>query len=236
MTEKRESTINARVFFRKAAVRRGGHTGLGGRPSVEPGSGGWYVDFDDGEEPSGPHASELDAGKVARAVILHRSGGSRGGEDPAEVAITTIADPQRRGEQNRRQQDATHFAGSDRRFRDRRRATDYHLDRTHGPNKYAVINMREVMAIDERIDGTTTKGAEVINAINTLRHHGILNDGDKGTRGEFFVLMLKDQFTAFALLAYQAAARKAGMGAYADDVLQLSTRAGDGSPFCKLPD
>lgn len=155
-----------------------------------------------------------------------------------------------------------HFAGRDRRMRERRgdeSATgrqgqvrtlvagepvwrdlavpgDHRLDRIEGRNKYAVINMREVMAIDDGIDGTSTRGAQVINAMNTLRHHGVLNDGDPKTKGEFFVLMLKDQFADLALLAYAGAARKAGMHEYADDILQLAVRAGHGHPHCKVPD
>lgn len=251
MAEKLEITIAARVFHVEPVARPGPRRMLRG----------WYYQFE-GDEPEGPYGSQMAAGAAAREVILGharglawRNDGARvevepaAGEDTLRVTIT--GRPEKRAAGDRRTELGEHYAGSDRRMRDRRgrKRIDYAaaaaalppiadrpLDRTHGRNKYAVVNMREVMAIDDGIDGTSTRGAAVINAINTLRHYGVLNDGDPKTRGEFFVLMLKDEFSDVALLRYAEAARAAGMVEYADDVLQLTLRAGHGSPWCKRPD
>lgn len=220
--ENRESTRTARVFF-----KRGGAPGKPGR---------YFYQFE-GEEPEGPFDTELEAGKAARAVII----------GAAQVARAT--EDRRSGGDQRRGWGDHHFAGRDRRMIERRRSprrmvgadrtagepvTDPHpdqrLDRVRGRNKYAVVNMRQVADLDGPAQAT------VLRALNTLRVHAVLNDGDAGTKGEFFVLMLRDKFADLALLAYQAAARRAGMESYADDVLQLSTRAGPGSTWCKLPD
>jgi hypothetical protein len=251
MAEKRESTVEARAFEVKTGP-------------VD--KRGWYVSIE-GDDPTGPYSTAIEAGKVARSAILHNAGSlatadatcpgvdncwlradqiaggvmpDRCNRCPDLVPAPRIETGHERRDTDRRQQDDTHFAGSDRRMRDRRtrpvRAVDMQLDRSRGRNKYAVINMREVMAIDPDGGTSTPAVVEVRAAINTLRRHGVLNDGDAGFEGEFFVIMLKDQFADTALLAYAAEARKVGMHAYADDVMQVAMRAGHGSRWCKLPD
>lgn len=144
--------------------------------------------------------------------------------------------------------DDAHFAGRDRRMTTRERRTapyvpahaaalaqDHRLDREAlGRNKYSVISMRDVYRLTE--DGTKQAAQDILRGLSLLRKHGVLNDGDAKTPGEFFVLMLKDEFSGKALLAYAAAAHDAGMTEYANDVLQISMRAGHGSPWCKRPD
>lgn len=183
---------------------------------------------------------------------------------PDRAKLVARVPPDRRDNStftDRRQAAGDHFAGRDRRMTRRPRrmvgadrvaadddpdldpvilnaidkfdgaaAGDHRLDRVDGRNKYAVVNMRQVAELDGAMQN------DAIWALNLLRRLGLLNDGDPGSKGEFFVLMLKDEFAAPALLNYSAAARKARMANYADDVLQLSARAGHGSPWCKRPD
>lgn len=240
MTEKRESTITARVYEVKAVQ------GPGPRRMAP----GWYYEFE-GEEPEGPFRSEIIAGNGARAVIVDRA---RPGESSLRTTIANRRDIERRALAS------DHFAGTDRRMRDRRAGEsegefnaragivqpapgttniggiawrdlavpgDHHLDRTEGRNKYAVINMRKL---------SRGMSGPIAAALTVLRQYGVLNDGAPKTEGEFFVLMLKDEFSDVALLRYADAARAAGMGDYADDILQLTMRAGHGSPWCKRPD
>jgi len=56
------------------------------------------------------------------------------------------------------------------------------------------------------------------------------------TRGEFFVLKLKDVNSRYPLMLYAALACLSGDRGLAKDVFALSKRAGKKSPWCKKPD
>lgn len=227
MTEKREIELTARVFENP-------------RPGA---SRGWYFQFEGGD-PEGPYPTQIAAGTAAREYIIGR------GEVPVDAAAIDPPRKERRAKffDRRERFDDTHFAGRDRRMTTRERRTapyvpahraalaqDHRLDRERlGRNKYSVISMRDVYRLTE--DGTQHASQDILRGLSLLRKHGVLNDGDAKTPGEFFVLMLKDEFSGKALLAYAAAAHDAGMTEYANDVLQISMRAGHGSPWCKRPD
>lgn len=100
-------------------------------------------------------------------------------------------------------------------------------------NKYAVINMRNLS-----VSLSGKDGEEIKKALATLSQAGLVNHGEPGTAGEFFVLMLKDEFAREALLAYAARAGEEGgkYHEYSIDIDKLADRAGTGSPFAKLPD
>ena len=60
--------------------------------------------------------------------------------------------------------------------------------------------------------------------------------GLPNTKEEFFVIKLKDKFALPALLAYAEAVKETGDYEYAADITALANRAGDNSPYCKIPD
>lgn len=70
-----------------------------------------------------------------------------------------------------------------------------------------------------------------------IEHHkgGRVEHGLPGTENEFFVLKLKDKYTQAALNAY-AEAVGSDDPEYASEVQALADRAGEDSPWCKVPD
>lgn len=113
------------------------------------------------------------------------------------------------------------------------------LDRNvTGHNKYAVIDNRKL----QKLLGTGAGGASDDDAVSlrdalaVLEKHGLINWGTVGSKGEFFVLMLKDAFAEGPLIQYANTAMIAGEKEYAQEVINLANRSGQHSPFCKRPD
>jgi hypothetical protein len=100
-----------------------------------------------------------------------------------------------------------------------------------GRGKYAVLKM-------QKLPDDPGRRADVDHALRLLEDNGMVEWGLPQTAGEFFVIMLKDQFSQAALRAYVRAVLDATDSdeTYADDVLELAQRAGPDSPFCKRPD
>lgn len=109
-----------------------------------------------------------------------------------------------------------------------------------GRGKYALILLRN-MPTD---DGAK---AQVMRAIDILDAQGMLDYGEAESPSEFFVMRLKDRFAGDGLRAYSEAVAKAAqqehdqvksqnLYQWSIEVLKLSGRAGDMSPFCKTPD
>jgi len=99
-----------------------------------------------------------------------------------------------------------------------------------GRGKYGLINNRKL----SELIGPNDKAAKA--AIAFLEHFGIIEWGEPGTEGEFFVIKLRDEFAEPALFGYAKGAHNGGEVAYASEVAQLALRAGRHSPFCKKPD
>lgn len=104
------------------------------------------------------------------------------------------------------------------------------LDRTTtSPGKYSLI-------LNRKLDGLEgEKRAQAEAALDTLDALGVIDASPAESPGEFFVIRLRDQYARGALLSYAAHAMKRNTE-YATAVLALANRAGDKSPFCKLPD
>ena len=108
------------------------------------------------------------------------------------------------------------------------------LDRNvKGRGKYLVVNLRKLESL---IASRPELGPNLDESIHCLRDVGVVEDGEEGTAGEFFVMMLKDKYSQAALISYGIAAMSDGHDDYARDVEQLAKRAGPSSPFCKVPD
>lgn len=112
------------------------------------------------------------------------------------------------------------------------------LDRdnnTDGLGKYAVLNLRK---LDELChgDGPFQRWTpEVANTLKTLDDVGAIDWGRTGEKDEFFVLKLRDKYAGHALRQYAHVASRDDLE-YAHAVLELASRAGENSPFCKTPD
>lgn len=106
-----------------------------------------------------------------------------------------------------------------------------------GRGKYALLLLRRLALFD---DGRTFGGIDpaIAHAIKTLEAAGLIDWGEEGTEKEFFVIRLKDRYARSALSAYaiEAWADGAGNEEYAREIIALSDRAGQKSPFCKRPD
>lgn len=113
--------------------------------------------------------------------------------------------------------------------------------------KYALVKMRRLKQLAEQTPDSWFRTAKA--ALAMLEEIGVIEYGDKGTKGEFFVLKLRDRCAAAALNAYASEcmwhpvgqdndgrAHTASMTEYARDVRELASRAGHLSPFCKEPD
>jgi hypothetical protein len=80
------------------------------------------------------------------------------------------------------------------------------------------------------------KCGHVMKAIKTLEDAGVIEWGEPGAEGEFFVIKLRDEYAQGALARYAMNAMGAGDGDLAVDVFALAERSGIYNPFCKKPD
>jgi len=78
-------------------------------------------------------------------------------------------------------------------------------------------------------------GKPKYSVFDNRKNQPVTEDG-VGERNEHFVIMLKDQYSRAALLAYAGAASEAGDTEYAKDIMELANRAGSLHPACKKPD
>jgi hypothetical protein len=110
------------------------------------------------------------------------------------------------------------------------------LDRNtnEGRGKYALLKLRVLDDVETGGPFTETH-PDIVAAMKLLEANGILDWGIVGTDAEFFVIRLRDKFARSALLAYADAARSRDPE-YAREVREMAERAGDLSPFCKVPD
>lgn len=99
--------------------------------------------------------------------------------------------------------------------------------------KYAVVKLRDLRSM--RNTGPAATYLQVKRALAVLDRFGLLNYGEPWKPGEFFVLMLKDEFAEGALREYASAALTMD-AEYANEVSSLANRSGLHSPFCKRPD
>lgn len=95
-----------------------------------------------------------------------------------------------------------------------------------GHGKYAVVKL-------QLLGSRPTTPQELAAAI--LANPASVVFGEKGSPGEFFVTMLKDEHAEAALLGYSVSAAATDPD-YAAQVRELASRAGKNSPFCKKPD
>lgn len=105
------------------------------------------------------------------------------------------------------------------------------LDRnvnTNGRGKYAVVKLR-------KLPDDPGKRADCEHAMRILANNSMLFMDKPGDENEFFVLMLKDNFSGAALYTY-AEVTSDVLPEYSSDVKELARRAGPLSPFCKVPD
>lgn len=112
------------------------------------------------------------------------------------------------------------------------------LDRNtndNGDGKYAVINVRRLREFEKQVAEVPMAKRELEAAIETLEAAGILEWTMKGAAGEFFLIRLKDKYAGDALAAYAVAAH-ADDPEYADEIVEMASRAGTNSPWCKVPD
>jgi hypothetical protein len=103
------------------------------------------------------------------------------------------------------------------------------LDRnlnSDGKGKYAIINLRKIPTNPQ----TPQELAAAILANPECVEFGRVGDPD-----EFFLIKIKDIHAEVALEAYGTSASLIDEK-YGDAVLQMATRAGTNSPYCKLPD
>lgn len=114
------------------------------------------------------------------------------------------------------------------------------LDRNINENKrgkYALIKLRRLAEVDawDGGDGEVADRQAVIDAIALLERADILDWGVAGTESEFMVIRLKDRYAHNALVAYASTARLDDPE-YAADILEMATRSGPYSKWCKKPD
>jgi predicted transcriptional regulator len=117
-----------------------------------------------------------------------------------------------------------------------------------GRGKYGLIKTRRLAEIDDAAEHqrrnvtgiTDMRNQERVRyAISILEDAGVIEWGEPGTEGEFFVIKLRDLHARAALTAYCDDIAKDSPHhdvEYQKDVRQLSFRAGPDSPFCKKPD
>ncbi len=103
-----------------------------------------------------------------------------------------------------------------------------------GRGKYGLINNRKLREI---VTGDSTSDAtRVDHAITVLMEAGVIEWGEPGTEGEFFVIKLRDINADVTLLTYARSAAHHGDAELGRDVEGLVLRSGPQSPFCKKPD
>lgn len=95
-----------------------------------------------------------------------------------------------------------------------------------GRGKYLLVNLRNLAHRD------TTK---VMAALEVLKEAGILETDAAGDPNEFFVMKLKDINAPGGLAGYADKAEETDPE-WAEEVRSLLQRAGEKSPYCKLPD
>lgn len=98
-----------------------------------------------------------------------------------------------------------------------------------GQCKYAAVRMDKIATMNE------SDRASVAGALRALELFGVLENPKPGEPEEFFLMKLKDPRTKAALHAYAAQAM-ASDPEFAAEVRQLAERAGESSPWCKVPD
>lgn len=110
------------------------------------------------------------------------------------------------------------------------------LDRNIGrpDGKYALILNRKLDEIRAQ-NPSQSLPPDITMALAVLRGAGVIDDGPKGSPGEFFVIRLRDKYAPAALHCYSMEAEADDME-YGREVLELASRAGRHSPFCKRPD
>ena len=107
------------------------------------------------------------------------------------------------------------------------------MDRNLNPNgagKYAVINLRRLLALEG-----TDAHKEARIALEMLESAGVLEWGRTGDPDEFFLIKLKDKHAQSALAGY---AQSAALDdpEWAKEVDELGFRSGPAHPLCKNPD
>jgi hypothetical protein len=108
---------------------------------------------------------------------------------------------------------------------------DRNIEGNGGRGKYALLRLRKLNDL-EKPNGVPT---EIHLALGVLMRAGLVDWGDAGTEGEFFVIRLKDKYAQSALMAYASSAA-ADDKEYADEIFNMAGRSGTASPFCKRPD
>lgn len=95
-----------------------------------------------------------------------------------------------------------------------------------GKGKYAIVNMRKIKG-DPRTPQALAKAI--------LANPECVDFGCTHTEQEFFLIRLKDRHAQPALLAYAKSIKRTDPE-FSLEVLELATRSGPGSRFCKEPD
>lgn len=110
---------------------------------------------------------------------------------------------------------------------------DRNLPDKGGRGKYALLKLRQ---LDSFRSGTfETLPPDLDAAIKLLEDLGVIDWGNAGTDGEFFVIRLKDQYAQAALDGYANACRQDDPEWYTE-ITEMAQRAGPASPWCKYPD
>jgi hypothetical protein len=101
-----------------------------------------------------------------------------------------------------------------------------------GSGKYVVVNMRKLRALR---DTNEQMRPDIIEALRVLSNAGALEWGSVGAEDEFFLVKLKDRHSLLAIQAYADSIRMSDPE-FADEVYEMTMRAGPHSKFCKDPD
>ena len=111
---------------------------------------------------------------------------------------------------------------------------DRNTERNKGRGKYALIKCRDLAAFREPGINLLLP-VDIYDAIKTLENAGVLDWGEVGSDGEFFVIRLKDKYAQTALYAYADAADEDDEE-WAHEVGEMAARSGPAHPNCKRPD
>lgn len=116
---------------------------------------------------------------------------------------------------------------------------DRNIEGNGGRGKYALLKLRNLEGWPDyfgtpRKDGAIPAG--LYNAIKTLENAEILDWGTSDSESEFFVIRLKDKYSASALFGYADAADRDGEHEFAAEIREMAFRAGPAHPDCKKPD
>jgi hypothetical protein len=112
---------------------------------------------------------------------------------------------------------------------------DRNIPENRGRGKYALLLLRKIDDPKRDVSTYRNYAIRIWEALRLLEEVGILDWGNEGTESEFFVMRLKDRFSASGLSGYADAA-SAVDPEYAREVYGLAGRSGPNNPFCKLPD